>query len=275
MNSFSHTFVNFDPLASSLLGFAGLRNAKLNPVFLQIAPVDLTKMTWEAAKALSASAKSFEIDGPSEEEFEDAVKASFHKGEEFRQWLIALPRTQKMWTQNGVHVAPDFEGADFTYVVDVYTALLVEEFPSNPDWQLELEACVAPLSLAVLVLIDVAMSAVGAQQEDLARIATVTAISLSARSKQIPKMLSRSPQTLSKLGGIAKNKKNNYLADFARGLYAVRNVKEEFANPKAAARAIRAEVEAEAKRLELDYSEENFGDTLYKWLRDAKRSKAS
>lgn len=275
MNTFSHTFVNFDPLASSLSGSASLRDAKLKPVFLEIAPVDLTKMTWEAAKVLSASAKSFEIDGPSEEEFEDTVKAVFLKGEEFRQWLIDLPTTQRIWTQRGVRIAPNFEEADFYNIVDVYTALLVEEFPSNPDWQLELEACVAPLSLAVLVLIDVAMSAVGTQQKDLARIATVTAISLSARSKQIPKMLSRSPQTLSKIGGIAKNKKNNYLADFARERYALRNIDEKFKNPKVAAVAIRAEVEAEAKRLGLDYSEGNFGDTLYKWLLDAKRSPAS
>ena len=275
MKSFSHTFVNFDPHASSLLCFAGLLDATLNPVFLQIEPVDLTEMTWAAAKALSASVKSIDIDGPSVDEFEDALNAGFLKGEEFRQWLIDLPREQRIWTRHGAPVAPNFEDADFTYIVDVYTALLVEEFPSNPDWQLELEACIAPLSLAVLVLIDVAMTALINEEKDFARIAIVTAISLSARSKQIPKMLSRSPQTLSKIGGIAKNKKNNDLAGFARELYAVRNVEERFKTPKAAARAIRAEVEAEAKRRELDYSEENFGDTLYKWLLDAKRSPAS
>ena len=266
MKRFSHTFLNFDPLATSLLRFPGLLDANLTPVFLQTEPVDLSEMTWAAAKAVSASASSSEIDGPSQDEFERAVQAGFLKGEEVRRWLIALPAKHRTWTENGVPVQPYFEQREFTYIVDLYTALLVEEFPSNPDWQDELEACVAPLALAVLVLVDEALTSVHNKNRDFANIALVTAIAMSARSRQIPKMLSRSPQTLSKFGGLAKNKVNRHMAQFARERYEIRNVEEKFANRKVAAQAIRVEVEAEALRHKMIYSAETFGETLYKWL---------
>ena len=266
MQHIEHSFENFDPLASSLLTFPGILDAKMAHVFVPSNEVDFDTMVWAASKVLSASAISSEIDGPTMREFDDAVKRASKKAEDFRAWLINLKPEQKIWTQSGTRMHPQFHDADFTWIVDIYSTIVVEEFPSNPDWQLELEACVPPLALAVLVLTDRALSLLAENDRAWARSTLVTADSLSARSRQIPKMLSRSPQTLSTFGGIAKNKVNRQMAQFARERYAIRNVDEKFANRRVAAQAIRADVEAEALRHGKVYSDETFGETLYKWL---------
>lgn len=266
MKKFGHSFANFDPLASSLLTFPGILDATMAPVFVSSSTVDFDTMVWAASKTLSASAMSSEIDGPTMTQFDDAVTSAFKKAEEFRGWLINLKPQQKIWTENGMRIHPQFEDRDFTSIIDIYSTIFVEEFPSNPDWQLELEACVPPLALAVLVLTDRALTALSENDRAFAQSMLVAANSLSARSRQIPKMLGPSPQTLSKFGGMAKNKVNRHMAEFARERYAARQQREPFSSVKAAAVAIRGEVEAEALRLGKIYSTETFGETLYKWL---------
>lgn len=267
MKKFTHKFRNFDPLASSFSSVLGLRNSELQLVAL---PEDLDRfpgMVFDASRVIAQKAVRADVDGMSIKEWHETIAALFEQGQHFRNELMEEQRITWVEVPSYKAITPNFAKHGFVWTVDAFSKTVLDALPANRKHFWVAESCLGPLALSLLIIIDLALSALELRDEGLFRRLCVQADDFASRLKVIPMFAPQAPGDLSKIGADARHAADRQMAVFARALYQKQHLITPFRSLRAAAIALTPAVRLEAERIKKRYSGD-FWKTVYRWLRD-------
>ena len=269
MKKFTHKFRNFDPYAASLSSKLGLRNEQLHFVPLPDELELFPSMAFDAARIIASQGQGADIDGMSIQEWKASLITIFDEGIHFRNELEAENRIE--WGEEilSKKAGTRFQDNDFVWSVDVFSQIVVDSLPDNRKHYSIAEACLAPLALALLICIDLTLSAIELREEKFQRHFHRLTEKFAWRLKVIPLFGPQSPEDLSRMGANARHATSHFLADYARELYQAEGGKAKFKNLTVAATALTPLLHLKAKNMDKTYSG-NFERTVYNWLRNKK-----
>ena len=270
MKKFTHKFRNFDPHASSLSPKLGLRDKRLKLVPLPVEFERFSSMVFDASRVIADEAHCADIDGMSIKDWQDTTIAIFDQGHHFRDDLKAETRITWVEAPSYKSSKPNFAEHDFVWTVDVFSKVVIDALPANRVHFWIAKACLGPLALSLLIIVDMALSAMKISDGDLSNRLYLQADDFASRLKIIPLFAPQLPEDLSMIGANARHAADRYLATFTRTLYKKKNEEAPFKSKRAASIALTPIVLLEAKSIDKKYSGD-FERTVYNWIRDKKK----